>query len=135
MKFKIGFTIEAETMFRMLAQFLPVDDLHVEEVPTATKSDIPKSAIGRLIAGVKPVKQKRKRPPTPIKLHEGINGIIIDAMSDGQAHRAVEFKPLLKQRGYSEHSVTSRLEALKNYGVVEQMSDSTWRLTQQMRSA
>lgn len=40
-KFKIGFSVTAETLFGLMAKFLPVEDLHVEELvepaPTLTR--------------------------------------------------------------------------------------------------
>jgi hypothetical protein len=136
MKFKIGFTIESETLFRALAQFLPVDDLHVEEVaplkPTAA------AAVWRPTpsAIAKPVKPKQKRRSAiPFNLSAGINRIIMGIMSDGKPHKAVEFRAPLKANGFSENSVGSRLQALREHGVVEQMGDSTWRLAAAAKSA
>ena len=63
-------------------------------------------------------------------LTTGINRIIMDALSDGKFHRAVEMKLALKAGGYSENSVGSRLQNLERHGVVEQIGDGTWRLTE-----
>lgn len=132
-KFRIGFTMDAETLFGMISKFLPVQDLHVEEIverpPPQFVPPVPK--VAQRVALAKP-KQKwvhtHKRPPKPMDLKAGINRIIIEAMSDGQPHRAIEFKPLLEKGGYSPNSVASRLQNLQEHGAVRQLGDGTWEL-------
>jgi hypothetical protein len=140
MKFKIGFTIDAETMFGMMAKFLPVEDLHVEEV-----MDKPEPQINRIAArvGAIPISKPKRRytppqkrkPSIPLKLDAGINRIIMEAMSDGKPHKAIELKPLLKKGGYSSNSVGSRLQNLEDHGVVIRQGDGTWVLGQAMKES
>jgi hypothetical protein len=135
MKFKIGFTIEAETLFRALSQFLPIDDLHVEEVaPTLAAQSTPQWPPQTPLAKkterlAKPM--KRRKGPGP-NLTAGINRIVVEALSN-KPHRAMDLRPLLKSGGYSHNSVTSRLEDLRNHGVIEQMGDGLWRLTSHLK--
>jgi hypothetical protein len=140
-KFKVGFTIDAQTLFAMMSKLLPVDDVTVEElIERPLPSDrlvlqpVPPGAMAILNAAkqqtkarLKP-KQYKRLPRKPLDLHAGINRIIMEALSDGFAHRSVDFKSLLKKGGYSENSVGSRLQNLREHGVVEQMGDGTWRL-------
>jgi hypothetical protein len=133
-KYKVGFTISAETLFGMLAKFLPVDDLHVEEVmpplePLHLKGfkrpdPLPLNKPKRKYT---PSKHKRK-PSIPLRLNEGINKIIMELMVDGQPHRATELKLLLKKGGYSPNSVGSRLQALEEKDIITRIGDGTWRL-------
>lgn len=124
-KFKIGLTMDAETLFGLLAKFLPVDDLHVEEV-----IERPPPPAQHRIAPVRTIAapRRKRRPSRPLSLNEGINRIIVGAMADGEVHRAVEFKPLLKKAGFSENSVGSRLQNLQHHGIVKQLGDGGWRL-------
>jgi hypothetical protein len=134
MKFKIGFTIESETLFRALAQFLPVDDLHVEEVAPAPAWRPTPSAIAKPPKLTVTVKKKR-RATRGVDLQAGINRIIMEALADGQVHRAEGMKPLIRAGGYSDNSAGSRLQALRGHGVVEQMGNGGWRLAQKKQSA
>ena len=44
MKFKIGFTIAGETLFGLIAKFLPIEDLSVEELVDKTPQAQPAPA-------------------------------------------------------------------------------------------
>lgn len=132
-KFRLGFTISAETLFALMSKVLPIDDLSVEELPPAP---IPKHNIAQQVKrlgadSLMPPKQqhRKKRPNRGLNLKQGINGIILAHMADGQPHREVDLRPLLKAGGYSENSVASRLQSLKEHGVVRQLGRGEWRLT------
>jgi hypothetical protein len=123
-KFKIGFTIPADTMFDLIAKLLPIEDFSVEELPIKTLAE-------RAIAIAHRPKLKRqthKRASPGPNLKNGINGIIMMALSDGGLKRAVELQPKVKAAGFSENSVNSRLEALRSHGVIEQIGDGRWKL-------
>jgi hypothetical protein len=137
-KFKIGFVGEAEVLFAMMAKLLPIDHVTVEEVtPPAPPSIQPTRVLAqqlvrhldapKLKPKLKP-KQYKRHPSKPLDLHAGINRIIMEALADGFAHRAMDLRPLLKKGGFSENSVGSRLTNLREHGAVEQMGDGTWRL-------
>jgi hypothetical protein len=150
-KFRLGFTISAETLFSMMSKVLPIDDLHVEEVfepdrghghPLGGFKDTEHLPTHNLKAQIKHLGQdslmpKQLKPKQPAKqqrrrgvdLKRGINGIIITALSDGAVHRAVDLQPLLKAAGFSENSISSRLQQLKEHGVVRQTGIGAWRLT------
>jgi hypothetical protein len=132
-KFKLGFTIDSETLFGILSKFLPIEDLSVEEVIERSKSD-PAIRLDKRFDLPKPVKPKRKQAPRGrsvrgVNLTEGINAILMQAMADGKPHHAVEFRPLLNARGYSSNSVGSRMQQLREHGIVKQLGDGTWELT------
>lgn len=129
MKFKIGFTIDAQTMFGMLAKFLPVENLHVEEV---MERAAPKLATlpPRRIQHAKPVSKSRQTRPRKPDLKAGANGHIIRFLSDGAPHRALELEPVFVAAGYAKTGVASRLQKLKEQGVVFQPEPGLWQLTQ-----
>ena len=129
-KFKIGFTIPSDTLIAMIAKFLPIEDLSVEEIvpkPTLAERSI---AIHKLtqqaIATHKPKPQIHKRASRGPNLKKGINEILITELSTGPK-RAVDMQPKVVAAGFSENSVTSRLEELRKYGVIERMSDGKWK--------
>jgi hypothetical protein len=128
-KFKVGFTIDGQTMFAMISKFLPIENLIVEEMIDQSRLDlqpVPPGAMKILAAAKKRPKYNRKSPGPD--LTRGINAIIIGLLRDGKTHRAQELRPLLKAQGYSDSSVSSRLEELHKQGVVKHMGNGTWKL-------
>jgi hypothetical protein len=129
-KFKIGFTIGAETLFGMLSKFLPIENLAVEELVEKPKPTLAERAIAiahRTTEKVgKPQRKKFKRASPGPNLSKGINGIIMVALADGPK-RPVDIQPKVVAAGFSANSVTSRLEELRKYGVLEHSSDGLWR--------
>ena len=123
-KFKVGFTMSAETLFRIIAKFVPVEDLEVEEIVRRVEPT-PKP---KLIANHKPKPFKRASLGPDLK--KGINGIILAALSDGPK-RANDLQPKVAAAGYSRNSINSRLEELRRAGVVERIGDGRWRTKQQ----
>lgn len=128
LKFRIGFTIDSETMFGMLAKFLPVENLHVEEmVERAPPSELPPRRIQH--AKFAKPKMKRAKPEgRKANLKAGVNGHVIRFLSDGQARRAIEIKPILAAAGYAASGIGSRLQKLKEAGIVFQPEPGLWRL-------
>lgn len=124
-KFRIGLTIDGETLLRFMANVLPIEDVSVEEIslkPTLRERTIAVHTLTeRAIAHHKP---KRKGV---IRLKSGINGIILAAMAK-EPMRALELKPLIQAAGYSESSVASRLEFLQEKGIIERIGDGRWRV-------
>lgn len=131
-KFRVSFTITAETMFHMMSKFLPIDDLSVVEQPLVERAKLaqPKPAIVTQQKLVGKWKIKPKHKTRSIDMKKGINSVIADLLSDGKPHRAMEIGPLIKARGYSPNSVTSRLDALQAAGLVKKVDIGTWILVE-----
>lgn len=129
-KFKIAFTINAETLFTLASKLLPIDDLTIEELIERPDPNVARIAKVEQLVARKPKRKYKRKPSKPMDLTTGINRIIMDALSDRLPHRVVEIKPALKAGGYSENSVGSRLQNLEKHGVVEQMGDGMWRLAE-----
>jgi hypothetical protein len=130
-KFKIGFTIDAETLFGIIAKFLPVEDLEVEEIEPHAPKHVEK--IARLVGPEnrhEPVRPPRaKRPgPIPMSLDKGANAIIMNFLADGKRHGPGALKPLFRAAGYSDSGVASRLMKLKAAGVVHQPEYGLWQI-------
>jgi hypothetical protein len=119
-KFKIGFTIDAETLFGILAKMLPIEDLSVEELAPAERAI--------RIANAPPRKLPRpKRASNGPNLKAGINGIILSALTQ-KPQRASELQPLLKRAGFSVNSISSRLQALERFNILVHDDEGVWRL-------
>ena len=129
-KFKIAFTINAETLFTLASKLLPIDDLSIEELIERPDPNVARIAKVEQLVARKPKHKYKRAPSKPMDLTAGINKIVMDALSNRLPHRAVEMRPALKAGGYSENSVGSRLQNLEKHGVVEQMGDGTWRLAE-----
>jgi len=109
-------------LFAVIAKMLPIEDLEVEELPAGTLAE-------RAIAMHKlthAIKGKGSHGRLPMKLDRGINKIILEALSTGPK-RALELHPPVVAGGWSKSSVNSRLEFLREKGIVEPIGDGTWR--------
>jgi DNA-binding transcriptional ArsR family regulator len=132
-KFKLGFTMTAETLFGMLSKMLPIEDLTVEEIAAPTMEE----KINQLHVNLKhanalsSIKRKKyaRRPAHPMDLTKGINRIILDLLEQGP-HTAIQMKEALvtSGHGYSPNSIGSRLQSLEEKGIVKRKGDGTWKL-------
>jgi hypothetical protein len=122
-KYKIAFTMDAETLFGLMSKVLPIENLSVEELVEHQ----PKLPIEAIAHAVKHITTKRKkRPSIPIRLDRGINGIILTAMLDKPV-RAIDIRPKIVAAGFSGNSLTSRMQFLQEHGVIEPLGDGTWK--------
>jgi hypothetical protein len=125
-KFKIGFTIPSDTLIAMIAKYLPIEDLSVEEI-VPIKTD-------RVVTGIqshpqiphKPKPQVNKRASRGPNLKKGINGLIMAELSTGP-RSAKEMQPKVTAAGYAASSVNSRMEELRRFGVIEPVGNGLWR--------
>jgi hypothetical protein len=122
-KFKLAFTIDAETLLGIMSKFLPVENLRVEEVielpPTESRGDV-----------VHSLHPPRKVRETKGKLdaYKGINSIILKSLADGEDHVGSDCFPALKAAGYSVNGAYGKLNRLKEHGLVS-VYKNKWRLT------
>ena len=131
-KFKVKFTIPAETLFGLLAKVLPIEDLHVEELVERPTPAALSQIAQRVISGN--AKTRRKRA-APMDLNNGVNGVIMRHLAEGKPHRANEMKPLLLAAGFSANSGGSRLAMLAEHGHVFQPELGLWQLVQQLQQS
>lgn len=119
-KFKVGMTISAETVFSILARLLPIENLTVEEVLERPHP------IEQFTPRLKHMHKVKRKSAIPMRLDAGINRIILEFMADGKRHRANDIRPLLIAGGYSANSIGSRMQALQVKGILKQWGDGTW---------
>lgn len=122
-KFKLGFTVSAETLFGLLSKMLPIEDLSVEEVLSGVETT-PRLAPTQRPAIAKPVRARRRGQE--LNLKEGINGVLVRALENGPL-RSSELRSFLTKAGFSANSTSSRLEHLKKHQIVVN-NDGVWRL-------
>jgi hypothetical protein len=127
-KFKVGFTMSAETLFGIIAKFLPIEDLHVEEVPPHAPEKLPKIALQgqQAIAPPKP-QLKRNRYSGP-SLEGGLNAVILRLLEDGKPHRYRELKQSVGKAGYSGNGIGSKLAKLRDMKAVHQPDPGLWQI-------
>jgi hypothetical protein len=134
-KFNVGFTISGETLFALIAKFLPVDDLHVEEVPPLAKLKVEK--IARLEGPKNRPKPKRAwgNRYRGASLDGGANAVVMSLLSDGKPHAASELKPLFEAAGYAPSGVGSRLDKLRDRDTIHQPSYGLWQIGEAKKKA
>jgi hypothetical protein len=129
-KFKIGFEMDAETLFGIIAKFVPLENLSVEEV-VARPHVVPRIAPEPNTKLVRASRNGRKpytRHPRQIDLKTGLNFIILDALSDGENHTPTELKAAIAKTAYSPNSLASRMAQLIRDGHVVQADYGSYKL-------
>jgi hypothetical protein len=134
-KFKVGFTMSAETLFGIIAKFVPVEDLQVEEIEPHAKPKVEK--IHRL-AGP----ENRLKPPsaranrhTGMSLESGVNGVIMRVLEDGQAHRYRDIKKAVGAAGYAPTGIGSKLARLRELNAIASDGVGVWRIGEAKKTA
>jgi hypothetical protein len=129
-KFKIDFVIDAETLFGVIAKFLPLEALHVEEV---VERHAPTRAMPKLAAQAvaKPMQRTMQRAPRGVgnatNINEGISGVITRLLADGEPHRYRDLKRAVAEAGYAGSGIGSRLKRLQELAVIVSVGPGLWR--------
>ena len=131
-KFKIGFTIDAESLFTYVSKLMPsLHDFQVEEVyvaPPVVERPIPK--VAQLVATrqiAKPIKKRKNFDRTRF-LTSGANKVVLDILADKKPHNTDEIKAAMKAAGFAETGAGAKMSKLKNYGLVFQPEIGIWQL-------
>lgn len=140
-KYKLGFTIDSETLFGIMAKFLPIQDLTVEELaPMEDRINAKMQALGNALEA-KQLKPKRKQLRAPrvsgyaINIYAGVNAVLLNALADGQAHTISDAFPAIREAGYSPNGIYSRLERLVKHGYIVKIVSGMYKLTPKGKSA
>src|SRR4029077_19685249 len=133
-KFKLGFTIDAQTLFGIMAKVLPIEDLNVEEVmdrpaPPPLPHDW-SPGWNKQIAKPERVKHKRVGGQGKnVDLTRGVNAIIMAVLLDGKKHAPAELTEAIAKTTYSPSGLGSRLERLRRYGFIHNPRKGEWAAT------
>jgi hypothetical protein len=126
-KFKLGFTIDAKTLFGIMSQFLPVQDLVVEEI--VEREPEPTIRFDKRFDLPKPKPKRATRSGYAMNLHKGANAIMMAVMSDGEQHLGSDCFPALRAAGYSTNGLYGKFERLKKHGVLFAPVKGKWQIT------
>jgi hypothetical protein len=127
-KFKLGFTIDAETLFGIISKFLPVSDLSVEEVVEHKSDaairfdqrfDLPKPKRA-------PQVRRKKGSGHELNVHAGANAVIMAMLSDGEQHAVSECFPAMKAAEFSTNGIHTKFQRLQRHGIVEGYKGLWW---------
>jgi|SRR5580698_224731 hypothetical protein len=139
-KYKLGFTIDSETLFSIMSKFLPIQDLSVEEVverPLEDRVNAKMKALGHALQA-KQLKPVRKQPPHPrarrisgypVNLYGGVNNIIMSSLADGKPHTLVDSHANIVAAGYSKSGLYSRVQRLVKHGYIVRVRSGYYQLT------
>lgn len=133
-KFKIGFTIPAETLFGMMSKFLPIEDLHVEELMEQPQQpQIKQARIAKLIAAMpdNQIKKERKKHRQPFKHPSG--RVLTDFVKEfvEKAKGDVSWASMSKftqQLGYEKSSINNAVSRLIEKGILERRGSGVYGL-------
>lgn len=128
-KFKLGFTISAETLFGIVAKMLPIEDLQVEEVYETPPVKQP--AIAKLLAQHRlEAPQKNHKSRNKFNHPDGKTGqqfIIeyLNQMPDKQAKWS-ELGKYLESIGFARSSVNNGISRLLKDGKIEKVGPAMY---------
>lgn len=137
-KYKLDFTIDSDVLFGLLSKFLPIQDLHVEEVSLVSapdqairfdkQFDLPKPKRA-------PQVRRKKGSGYMLNLYTGCNAIIMDTLADGEPHPGTHISPNMVKAGYATNGMYGRLERLRRHGYISHPRSGYWQLTPKGKEA
>ena len=136
-KYKLGFTIDSETLFGLLSKFLPIQDLSVEEV--MERAPDPAIRFDKRFDLPTPVRAKQVRRKKgsgyALNLYAGSNAIIMTTFADGEPHAGVECDAAMSAAGYATNGLYGRLDRLRRHGYITHPRPGQWQLTPKGKAA
>jgi hypothetical protein len=141
MKFKIGFTVQAETLFHMMSKFLPIEELHVEEIFEAPPTK-PQSAIAKLVAKSQSQLQLEKPKAKPkVKIEhfkhpsgKTVQDFVVEYLKSHPSATWAEMSAYTVSIGYNKSSINNAVTRLVYKKIVEKVAPGIYRLTKNART-
>ena len=136
-KYRLGFTMSAETLFALMAKMLPIEDLNVEEIVEHNTAPDPAIRFDKRFDLPKPAKkpakmQRASRRSGGPNLEAGVNKVIMDTLAKGPT-RAVDLKRDVEAAGYAATGIGSRLERLLHHKVIRRLQPGVYEVPPQER--
>jgi hypothetical protein len=128
-KFKIGFTISGETLFGIIAKFLPVENLQVEEIEPHIAEKL------RPIEKIRLEAPKKRNRHTGIDIAAGGNAVVMAVLADGQPHSYRELRRAIGEAGFASSGIGAKLARLKEAKVVLQPALGMWQIAPERKRA
>jgi hypothetical protein len=126
-KFRLGFTVDAQTMFSLMAKLLPIDDLQVEELieRPAPMSKLVKASIAIQAPKVrKPyTRTRRGDPPTG-----GARFAVLQPAFAKGPLRLTEIREIFRNYNFATNGLSSAIAAWVQYGLIEKIGPGQYRL-------
>jgi hypothetical protein len=122
-KFKIGFTIPAETLFGMIAKMLPIEDLQVEELMEQKQPKVDQSRIAKLIAAM-PEKKEKKPHKNHIPFRHPSGRTLTDFVSEFMEKNKgdiawADLSRFTESLGFAKSSINNAVARLLEKGTIE----------------
>lgn len=117
-KFQVGFTIDAETLFGLIAKFLPVENLAVEEVIERKPAPIPRIANAALKKQKPYPRTPRNRPATGGERFAGVRPLF----GHGPV-RLSDIRQAFRDQGFSANGLSSAVTQWLKGGLIERVGD------------
>jgi hypothetical protein len=125
-KFKIAFTISGETLFGIIAKFLPVEDLQVEEI---------EPRMAEKLRPIAKIEQPKRRNRFSVDLKAGGNAAVMAVLADGQPHSYRELRLAIGKAGFASSGIGAKLARLKEAKVVHQPASGMWQIDPERKRA
>jgi hypothetical protein len=125
-KFKLGFTIDAETLFGIMSKFLPVTDLVVEELVEQRGFDPLADRTHHHLPKPKRAPQVRRNNGIAMDIHSGANAVIMAAFSDGEKHAGADCFTAMKAAGYATNGIYNKFKRLQRHGILDTHKGLWW---------
>jgi len=126
-KYKIGLTITAETLFGMIAKFLPIEDLYVEEI-------LPQSQNVEKITDLAPKTKPGKNTNKQFKHPSGkpLTYFILEYFKQDQKHNPSwnELSKYTVELGFNKSSINNSISRLLKQGKIEKMTYGKYKLAE-----
>lgn len=124
-KFKVGFTIQAETLFSIIAKMLPIENLHVEEIIEHQEIKT-QSRIAKLVAKMPQVKDSTRRFVHPTG--KRVQDFIVEFMEKQSTANWKELSDLIESQGYHKSSINNGLNRLIEAKIIKRTGVGMYKL-------
>jgi hypothetical protein len=127
-KYKIGFTIQAETLFAMMAKMLPIDDVKIQEFiesPPEKQSKVAQQVIAALGA---PQQGKSKEKHFYHPSGKTCQDFILEFLQKRPSATWAEMSHFLVSLGYNKSSVNNAVSRLVEKKFIERVTTGVYRM-------
>lgn len=129
-KFKVGFTITSEMLFKLASQFLPIDDLSVEEIIEKSKTVDEVFLSG---APIKVIAPKKKQQVTKKFKHpdgRSTMDFVMEYLSKLPDKKAkwVAIRKYIENQGFSKSSVNNGISRLIKINKIKRIAPGIYQI-------
>jgi hypothetical protein len=122
-KFRLGFTVDAQTMFSLMAKVLPIEDLNVEELIEAPHAPTPKLPKPQAKVRKPYTRTARGDPPTG-----GARFAVLQPAFAKGPLRLSEIREIFRNYNFATNGLSSAITAWVQYGLIEKIGPGQYQL-------